>query len=489
MKPGSVRWFRFAVAAGFALGVLLLVDTVYTFRSIVRHLVFDHVAAEAGQVASRLETLARAENPADGPALASLAEHLIRERPEQAAWVRVADQGGRVIAASGASGAAPVPQATLEGIVGGRAQRMTAAGQGPRGEVLVVSLPFRYQFPDERAARAGQQGTGQPRFKIVEVSMYLAGSSGVFWPLRRVLAINLLAAVALLAAMTVLTLQFRRYVQARQVEQQLALARTVQHELLPQECDGCGALDFSVTFTPASEVGGDFYDLFRVSDRDVALVLGDVAGKGLPAAILMGVIHGAVRAASVGWTGKNHHDLAAHLNELLCGRTAENRYVTLFWGSVDVTGSVLRYVNAGHLPPLLFRRRAAGVEVERLDEGGPVLGLLHGATYRIGETVMAPGDMLVAFSDGLSEAANARDEEFGVDGVIEAVRPLVGRPPADVLGAVIASVRAFIGDEPLRDDLCVLVVRAGAAFGVARDQRQTGAAGVPHDERAFEAGA
>lgn len=487
VNPGSARWFRVAVGAGFALGLLLLADTIYTFRFVVRHLVFDHLATEAGQFVSHLETESRAASPEDGPGLAALLDGFAGGRPAEVAWIRVADQRGRILAASAGAPPGQLRRPVLEDMLGGRSQRVIAEGIGPRGELAAVTLPFRYQFPGERAARAAQPGQGQPRFKIAEVALYLEGASGVFWPLRRALAINLLGAVALLAAMTVLTLQFRRYVQARQVEQQLALARTVQQELLPQECEGCGTLDFSVTFTPASEVGGDFYDLFRVSDRDVALVLGDVAGKGLPAAILMGVIHGAIRAASARWTGSNHDELAAYVNDLLCGRTAENRYVTLFWGSIDTTANTLRYVNAGHLPPLLFRRGPAGVAVERLEEGGPVLGLLPGVGYRTGETELAAGDILVAFSDGLSEAANAQDEEFGVDRVIEAVRPLAGRPPADVLDAVLTSVRAFIGSEPLRDDLCVLVVRAGEAFGVARDARPTAAAGGPGTECAGQA--
>jgi len=262
--------------------------------------------------------------------------------------------------------------------------------------------------------------------------------------------------------MTVLTVQFRRYVQARQIEQQLAVARVVQRELLPQASDVFGSLDFAVEFTPASEVGGDFYDLFRVSNGGVAIVLGDVAGKGLPAAILMGVIHGAVRAASARWTGTNHAELAAYVNDLLCSRTAGNRYVTLFWGSIDADGQTLRYVNAGHLPPLLFRRNAAGgVAVEPLEEGGPVVGLMPDVPYRVGEVRLEAGDLLVAFSDGLSEAPNAADEEFGSDRVIDAVTGRLGRPPADVLAGILESARTFTAGEPPRDDLCVLVIRAG----------------------------
>jgi serine phosphatase RsbU (regulator of sigma subunit) len=464
VTPHSARWFRLAVAAGFALGLLLLLDTIYTFRYVVRNLVFDHLGADAGQLVAGIEATARNAPPADPEALAAILEAVVAARPGEVAWVRVADQDGRVLAATGGTSGDPLPQAAIAPILAGREPQVRESRDTPRGEALVVTLPFRFQFPEERAARAEQRGSGQPRFKIAEAALYLDGASGVFWPLRRALVISLTAAAALLAAMTVLTLQFRRYVQARQIEQQLAVARVVQRELLPQASEVFGKLDFAVEFTPASEVGGDFYDLFRVPNGAVALVLGDVAGKGLPAAILMGVIHGVVRAASARWTGGNHAELAAYVNELLCSRTAGNRYVTLFWGSIDADGRTLRYVNAGHLPPLLFRRTAAGgVAVERLEEGGPVVGLMPGVPYRVGEARLEDGDLLVAFSDGLSEAANASDEEFGSERVIEAVASRVDRPPADVLTGILDSVRTFTAGEPPRDDLCVLVVRARTA--------------------------
>ena len=212
------------------------------------------------------------------------------------------------------------------------------------GEVLVVTLPFRYQFPDERAARrCGGRQPASHDSRSPKSRSHVQSTAGVFWPLRRALAISLAAALALLAAMTMFALQLRHYVRAKQAEEQLAIARPVQQDLLPLECSGCEGIEFAVTFLPFSEVGGDYYDVFRVSHHEVALVLGDVAGKGLPAALLMGVVHGAVRGASTEGSGADHAGLAEHLNEILSSRTAGNRYVTLFWGSVDTSGHTLRY--------------------------------------------------------------------------------------------------------------------------------------------------
>jgi serine phosphatase RsbU (regulator of sigma subunit) len=465
MGRQSGRWFRVAVAAGFALGVLLLITTIYTFRYVVRHLIFDHLSSDAGQIVSQLENAARTETPADGAALVRMLDAVARQRTDEVAWIRIADQGGRILGAVAGISGETLPPAVVESLLVRRAPSVVEARTSPRGEVLVVTLPFRYQFPDERVARALPRETaGQPRFKIAELALYVESSAGVFWPLRRALVISLAAAIALLVAMTVFALQFRQYVRAKQAEQQLAIARRVQHDLLPPSSAGGSGIDFAVEFLPYSEVGGDYYDVFPVSSSEVAVVLGDVAGKGLPAALLMGVVHGAVRGAAARWTSADLAERAQHLNELLCSRTAGNRYVTLFWGSVDTAAHKLRYVNAGHVPPLLARRSADGTaEVERLEAGGPVLGLLPDAPLLAGETHFGDGDVLIAFSDGLSEAANASDEEYGSTRVAEVISTHLGRPPADILARILESVSAFRGSEPLHDDLSLLVVRAGPA--------------------------
>ena len=168
-------------------------------------------------------------------------------------------------------------------------------------------------------------------------------------------------------------------------------------------------------------MGGDLYDVFDTDDGEVAMVLGDVSGKGLPAALLMGVVQGAVRASVGTGAASNHEDAAERLNHLLCMKTARERFVSLFWCYFDRENGSLRYINAGHLPPLLVRRDAEGSRVIRLDEGGPVLGLLPGVRYQQAVVAVKQGDLLVVFSDGILEAANAADEDFGETGIIASV--------------------------------------------------------------------
>jgi sigma-B regulation protein RsbU (phosphoserine phosphatase) len=201
-----------------------------------------------------------------------------------------------------------------------------------------------------------------------------------------------------------------------------------------------------------------------MDDGDVGLVLGDVSGKGLPAALLMGVVQGAVRASTVTGSAADHEQAAERLNHLLCMKTARERFVSLFWCYFDRRESVLRYVNAGHLPPLLVRQNGDGPQnVTHLDSGGPVLGLLPGARYKQAQVSVEPGDLLVVFSDGILEAANSRDEEFGEDGVLASVRRNWTRSPRDLCGAILADVGAFLGKELPQDDQTLLVIRLDPA--------------------------
>jgi sigma-B regulation protein RsbU (phosphoserine phosphatase) len=144
-------------------------------------------------------------------------------------------------------------------------------------------------------------------------------------------------------------------------------------------------------------------------------------------------------------------------------KTARERFVSLFWCYFDRRAAVLRYVNAGHLPPLLIRQNGASQEVRRLDSGGPVLGLLPGARYIQAEVPIQPGDLLVVFSDGILEAANSRDEEFGEEGVIASVERHRNMPPVELCAAILNDVRAFLGKELPQDDQTLLVVRLDVA--------------------------
>ncbi len=315
--------------------------------------------------------------------------------------------------------------------------------------------------PDGRRGGFGRGRGGRP-FEVVEIGVYLGGVSSNFGPLQQNLILGCSAAFALLGAVVLIGFRFRHYMRGKHIEEELSIARRVQLDLFPDQDALVGSLAFAAKCVPAYQVGGDIYDVYQTDDGGVALLLGDVSGKGLPAALLMGVVQGAVRASSLG--GPEQLEQAAErLNHILCMKTARERFVSLFWGVFDAETARLMYINAGHLPPLLIRTTASGNEVVRLSEGGPVLGLLPGMRYRVAEVPVQPGDLLIVFSDGISEAANAADDEFGEDNIIASVAKFADKSPGDVCAGILEDVRTFIGTEPPRDDQTLMVARLDPA--------------------------
>jgi sigma-B regulation protein RsbU (phosphoserine phosphatase) len=460
MKKHSVFWFKLAVAMGFGLGIVLLVESIATYHNVTSHLVIDHLNAEAGRYTSLSESYAQARNPLGPSELKAILDEIRSEHSDQIAWLRVANQEGEIICQSGEALEERLAEETIQAILGKRQQSVAEVRTSPAGDVLVVALPFRFRFSSERMSTFAQPAvTGRPRFNLSEVAVYLHGSEDIFRPLLRNLVVSAIAALALLGTMVIAGLRFKSYMRGKALEHQLNLANRVQQDLLPNECPAGEHLDFSAKFLPFWEVGGDYYDVFGSDGEKTTLVLGDVSGKGLPAALLMSLLHGAVRASVESVNGSNHSARTAWLNQLLCNRSEDNRFVSLFWAHYDVQQAKLQYVNAGHLPPLLIHQSSASIEVKRLERGGPVLGILRDAIYEEETIPLDKGDLLVMFSDGLLEATNSNGEEYGEERLAQAVRSFVGFSAAEVQKEILRQHREFVGRESLQDDLTLLVAR------------------------------
>jgi sigma-B regulation protein RsbU (phosphoserine phosphatase) len=204
------------------------------------------------------------------------------------------------------------------------------------------------------------------------------------------------------------------------------------------------------------ELGGDLYDVYSLEDGRAAFVLGDVAGKGLPAALLMGQIHGALRSNSWHRGPAEHVEFAGQLNRMLHGRTEEVRSASLFWGVYDPFAERLRYVSAGHCAGFLVREHG----VDRLDSTGPVLGLLTRSDYGLEEIPFHSGDVLVLYSDGIIEGANADGEEYGEDRLHLLLDEYRGASAEELRAAILSDYRAFVGDTQAGDDVTLLVLEA-----------------------------
>jgi sigma-B regulation protein RsbU (phosphoserine phosphatase) len=255
------------------------------------------------------------------------------------------------------------------------------------------------------------------------------------------------------------------HVRGKQLEAQMDAARQVQLDLLPPadtpplETSGSGT-NIAAHCVPAWQVGGDFYDIVKLPGDAITFVIGDVSGHGISAALLMGLIHGAMSAPPWGEEGNAPDRAAARLNQLLLAKSSGERYASLFWCEYEPASGVLRYLNAGHPPPLWIRRTAeASATIDRFTRGGPVLGVLASATYDVSTVQTRDGDLLVLFSDGIVEAVNRRDEPFGEDRLIAIVRERARESAQTVCDAILDGARAFRDGRPAQDDQTLLVVR------------------------------
>jgi len=240
-------------------------------------------------------------------------------------------------------------------------------------------------------------------------------------------------------------------------EREMEIAREVQQRLFPQQIPQIAGLSLAGMCRPALGVGGDYYDLIELDDGRLGLAIGDVSGKGISAALLMA----SLRASLRGMTLEGPSDLARMMqkvNRLVYEASANNRYATFFFATYDPATRELRYVNAGHNPPLLVR--AGGAEILRLDAGGMVVGLLPSADYMEQVVKINPGDLLIAYTDGISEAMTVNDEEWGEERMLAAAAQCRQDAVApEVLDAIFRSADEFTAGAPQHDDMTLLIMK------------------------------
>jgi len=238
------------------------------------------------------------------------------------------------------------------------------------------------------------------------------------------------------------------------LNREIEIAREVQQRLFPQNQPEVPTLQYAGHCRPARGVGGDYYDFLALSSGRLGLAIGDVSGKGVPAALLMASLQASVRGQSQAAPGKVA-DLMTNVNRLVCDASPENRYATFFYGQFDPATRRLTYSNGGHNPPIILR----GGEVLRLEAGGPPVGLFRPSRYEQDEIELHPGDTVVLFTDGISEAENPGEEEWGEEALIETVRHCEGLTPNEVISQVIAAADTFAAGAPQHDDMTVVIAR------------------------------
>ncbi len=277
-------------------------------------------------------------------------------------------------------------------------------------------------------------------FRVVVVLPQPVFSDGTVWLLTGFLLTNLIVVLEVADRLS--------------LKHDLEIAREIQQAMLPKGTFLAPGVEAFGLTRPANTVGGDCYDILPLPDGRVLVALGDVAGKGSPAALLMALLLAMMRTLVD--EGFEATALMARLNAQVVRHAPSSRFITLFLAWFDPSSGRVVYVNAGQTPPLV--RRADG-SLERLHDGGIALGMFESATYAAGETRLAAGDVLVMYSDGITEAENRAGvpfDEAGIEAILRA-RPFAAAQ--DVGRALFAAVDAHVTDARLLDDLTVLVVR------------------------------
>jgi phosphoserine phosphatase RsbU/P len=290
-------------------------------------------------------------------------------------------------------------------------------------------------------------------FGIIEIGRLPFVSIGVPGPVFRSGTWSLLLAFGLMNLLVLLEVADRL-----SLKNDLEIARDIQQAMLPSGVYSAPGVETVGISRPANTVGGDFYDILPLQDGRLVVAVGDVAGKGSPAALLMALLLAMMRTLVD--EQLEPADLVARLNVQVCRHAPRSRFITLFYGVYEPASGALTYVSAGHMPPLLLR---ADGSCERLTDGGIALGMFERSSYSTGRAMLQPDDLVAVYSDGITEAENPGGRPFDETGLETALRAHA-RDALTAIGAgVVAAVERHTDEKRFADDLTVLLLRRTAA--------------------------
>lgn len=247
---------------------------------------------------------------------------------------------------------------------------------------------------------------------------------------------------------------YEEALEKRRLEDEVALARHIQNSLLPSSPPHLPGMEIAVETRPCRQVGGDYFDFLTTQRGDLGIAIGDVSGKGMPAALLMSSLQASLRAEVE--NGHPIRDTMRLVNSLLFKSTSPEKFVTLFYGELNPQQKTLFYCNAGHNYPLLVHPTG---RAERLEKGGTILGAFPDVQYEVGKAQLSWGDLLILYTDGVTEALNQREEEYGVERLLSSVRDCWEFPPQKIKERIINGVEGFSNPVSLYDDLTVMVLK------------------------------
>ncbi len=339
-------------------------------------------------------------------------------------------------------------------------------GQGIAGTVAESGQPLLLEdaYAHPKFHRAHDDATGYRTRSMITVPLTVGGrTTGVAQVINRLDGkpfdrddLDLFVALASMAAIALENARMHQTLMEKQrLVKDMEFARTVQESFLPQKPPAVGNFRFSAHYTPALDVGGDFYDFIQLGGDRTGVVIGDVSGKGVPAALFMAKLGSDMR--TLAFTERSPSGALGRLNDLLVERSRRGMFATLLYAELDATDGSLVLANAGHLPPVV--RKADGSLVKLGAAGGAPLGMLPGMQFGQERAKLEPGDTLVLYTDGIVEAMNAKEELYGF-ARFEALLRKGPADPAALKDAIIGSVNRFTGLSPQHDDMTLVCLGA-----------------------------
>ncbi len=240
----------------------------------------------------------------------------------------------------------------------------------------------------------------------------------------------------------------------QEIEKELLVAKEIQARLLPKEAPKIDGFDIQGYTLPTKQVGGDYFDFIELPDKNLGVAIADVSGKGMPAALLMANFQATLRNQSL--TKISPSEMVSNCNNLVCKSVEKGQFVTFFWGALNTSEKSFTFVNAGHNPPFIFNKKG---EISRLSEGGLILGMLENVPFEQKKVKLNPGDLLLLFTDGITEAMNETQAQFEEERLIKAVEESRNFNSDQIIKKIAQEVLAFQGLQPQFDDLTLVVIK------------------------------
>jgi len=247
---------------------------------------------------------------------------------------------------------------------------------------------------------------------------------------------------------------FEEALEKQRMEEELAIAREIQKGLLPKAPPEIKGYDIEGVNLPSEQVGGDYYDFIKIDDTHYGIAIADVAGKGTPAALLMANLQASLRALASEYLSPK--EVVFKINNLIFRNTDIATFITFFYGILDTKKRTFTYTNAGHNPPYLLHRDGS---LRTLTEGGLILGMMENVIYGEQRIQLAPGDLIVMFTDGVTEVINQREEEFGEERLVRIIRENRSAEAKQLINKINDALRRFTGGVHQNDDITLVVMR------------------------------